>query len=147
MAAVTRRAGPRRRQLRCSGVHFAHPKPARCFTFRAGPRRATPAQSRRQAIVSKLPPDSNTGGRPPRLLLLYGCVEAAIGVYALAFPKLFALAQELSLAVPQGAPGRAFAFDVGLAALLIGPPTLLMRATIPVLSQRPGVPKGRAGER
>ncbi len=87
------------------------------------------ATTRRLAVAGE------ASGRPPRPLLLYGCVEAAIGLYALAFPRIFALAQELSLAVPQGAPGRAFAFDVGLTALLIGPPTLLMGATIPLLSQ------------
>src|SRR5512145_2464653 len=32
-------------------------------------------------------------GRPARLLVAYGAVEAAIGVYALAFPALFRAAQ------------------------------------------------------
>jgi predicted membrane-bound spermidine synthase len=74
-----------------------------------------------------------SGGRL-RLLLFYGGVEAAIGVYALLFPTLFGVAQELSLLAPHAWPGLAFAFDVALSALLIGPPTVLMGATIPVLT-------------
>src|SRR5206468_3151107 len=57
-------------------------------------------------------------GRPARLLLAYGGVEAAIGVWALAFPWLFQAAQAASLAVPSEA-GAAFAFDVALSALLV----------------------------
>ncbi len=34
-------------------------------------------------------------GQPPRLLLVYGGVEAALGVWALAFPALFAAARTL----------------------------------------------------
>jgi spermidine synthase len=72
--------------------------------------------------------------RPARLLLLYGAVEAAIGVYALLFPSLFGVAQTLSLLVPPGHPALGFVFDVVLAALLIGPPTVLMGGTIPILT-------------
>src|SRR5262249_56607596 len=39
-----------------------------------------------------------------------------------------------SLLVPGGHPGLGFAFDVGLSALLIGPPTILMGGTIPMLT-------------
>jgi len=74
-------------------------------------------------------------GRPPRLLLLYGCVEAAIGLHALAFPLLFRAVRALSFAIPHPAGGAGFALDVGLAALLILPPTVLMGGTIPVLTQ------------
>jgi predicted membrane-bound spermidine synthase len=74
-------------------------------------------------------------GRPPRLLVLYGLVEAGIGLYALAFPWLFAGVQALSFALPHGASGLGFAFDVALTALLIGPATVLMGGTIPVLTQ------------
>jgi spermidine synthase len=74
-------------------------------------------------------------GRPPPLLLTYGLVEGGIGVYALLFPLLFALVQGLSFRVPHGAAGTGFAFDVGLAALLILPPTILMGGTIPILTQ------------
>ena len=73
-------------------------------------------------------------GRPARLLLAYGCVEAAIGVWALAFPWLFQAAQAASLAVPSEA-GAAFGFDVALSALLVVPPAVLMGGTIPMLTQ------------
>jgi predicted membrane-bound spermidine synthase len=72
--------------------------------------------------------------RPLRLLLFYAVVEAAIGLYALLFPSLFGVAQTISLLVPPGHEALAFAFDVGLAALLIGPPTVLMGGTIPILT-------------
>jgi len=72
--------------------------------------------------------------RPPRLLLFYGLVEAGIGVYAWLFPQLFSVAQELSLLVPIDVSGLAFAFDVLLSALLIGPPAVLMGGTIPILT-------------
>jgi predicted membrane-bound spermidine synthase len=70
----------------------------------------------------------------PRLLTLYGGVEAAIGVFALAFPTLFALARHVSLWAPR-AEGPGFAFDVMLCALLVGPPAVLMGGTIPILTQ------------
>jgi spermidine synthase len=73
--------------------------------------------------------------RPPRLLRLYGGVEAGIGVWALLFPWLFRGVQSLSIAIPHGAGGLGFALDVGLSALLIGPPTVLMGGTIPILTQ------------
>src|SRR5262245_48711571 len=73
-------------------------------------------------------------GAPPRLLRFYGGVEAAIGFYALVFPTLFGVAQRLSLLVPAGHEALGFAFDVALSALLIGPPTVLMGGTIPVLT-------------
>jgi spermidine synthase len=72
--------------------------------------------------------------RPARLLLFYGGVEAAIGLYALLFPSLFGAAQTLSLLVPHGHAALAFAFDIALSALLIGPPTVLMGGTIPILT-------------
>ena len=73
-------------------------------------------------------------GRPPRLLYFYALVEGGIGVYAFLFPVLFSLAQYLSLLAPVGQAGAAFAFDVLLSALLIGPPAVLMGGTIPVLT-------------
>jgi spermidine synthase len=69
------------------------------------------------------------------LLFVYGLVESSIGAIALVFPWLFAGARELSLALPHGAPALAFAFDVGLSALLVLPPTILMGGTIPLLTQ------------
>jgi spermidine synthase len=74
-------------------------------------------------------------GRPPKLLRFYGVVEAGIGVFALAFPALFWLAQAVSFRVPAGPAGVGFAIDVLLTALLIGPPTVLMGGTIPILTQ------------
>ena len=44
--------------------------------------------------------------------------------YALLFPFLFGVAQALSLWVPRGHAAPAFAFDVALSALLIGPPAV-----------------------
>ncbi len=74
-------------------------------------------------------------GEPPRLLLLYGVVEAGIGLHALLFPWLFRAVQAASAAIPHGAGGLGFALDVALTALLILPPTVLMGGTIPVLTQ------------
>jgi len=69
----------------------------------------------------------------PRLLYVYALVEAGIGLYALLFPWIFSLAQQLSLLGPTGIAGG-FAFDVGLTTLLLGPPTILMGGTIPILT-------------
>jgi spermidine synthase len=73
--------------------------------------------------------------QPAHSLRLYGAVELAIGVHALLFPLLFGVAQALSLWVPRGHPAPAFAFDVALSALLIGPPAVAMGGTIPLLTQ------------
>jgi predicted membrane-bound spermidine synthase len=85
-------------------------------------------------VTRRLVARARRTGAPARLLLVYGLVEAGIGVYALAFPTLFGLAQRLSLLVPPGHAGLGFGFDVLLTALLIGPPTVLMGGTIPVLT-------------
>ena len=74
-------------------------------------------------------------GKPPRLLLLYGLIEGGIGVYVIAFPWLFRAVQQLSYAIPHGAAGFGFAIDVALSALLIGPASILMGGTIPILTQ------------
>jgi spermidine synthase len=73
--------------------------------------------------------------RHPPLLAVYGLVEGAIGVYALLFPWLFRGAQHLSLWLPTGSGLVAFGADVLLSAALIAPPTVLMGATIPMLTQ------------
>jgi predicted membrane-bound spermidine synthase len=77
------------------------------------------------------------GRRAPaaRLLLAYGLVETGIGLYALAFPRLFAALQALSLRLPQVGEGPGFGIDLLLTTLLVGPPTVLMGATIPLLTQ------------
>ncbi len=75
-----------------------------------------------------------TGGSP-RLLLIYGGVEATIGLWAFAFPMLFAAAQSVSIWLPFQHDPAAFVSDVVLTALLIGPPAVLMGGTIPLLTQ------------
>jgi predicted membrane-bound spermidine synthase len=75
------------------------------------------------------------GDAAPRLLLVYGAVEAGIGVFALAFPLLFAAALALSARLPFQHDPAAFVADVALTVLLIGPPTVLMGGTIPLLTQ------------
>ncbi|MEE8476634.1 MAG: spermidine synthase, partial [Myxococcota bacterium] len=75
------------------------------------------------------------GSGRPRLLALYGGVEVAIGLWALLFPALFRGVQALSLALPASSPALGFALDIALSALLIGPPAVLMGATIPLLTQ------------
>jgi spermidine synthase/MFS family permease len=74
-------------------------------------------------------------GEPARLLRLYGVVESGIGVYALLFPFGFGLVQALSVRLPHVGEAFNFSADVLLTVLLIGPPTLLMGGTIPVLTQ------------
>ncbi len=72
-------------------------------------------------------------GEPPRLLYIYALAETGIGLYALLFPWIFGWVQQLSLLGPTGT-GTGFAFDVGLSTLLLGPPTVLMGGTIPILT-------------
>jgi spermidine synthase len=67
--------------------------------------------------------------------MLYGAIEFSIGLFVLAFPWLFGFVLELSFAIPHGPAGVGFAIDVALAALLIGPPAILMGGTIPILTQ------------
>jgi spermidine synthase len=69
------------------------------------------------------------------LLRLYGIVEFGIGVWALLFPWFFTAAQGLSVAMAPANEALGFGFDVLLATFLIGPPTVLMGGTIPVLTQ------------
>jgi len=78
---------------------------------------------------------ARAAGRAPRLLLLYGAVEASIGTHALLFPLLFRAVRALSFAIPHRPGGAGFALDVALSALLILPPTVLMGGTIPILTQ------------
>jgi predicted membrane-bound spermidine synthase len=86
-------------------------------------------------LTSWLVRGAEASARPPRLLAFYGGVEAAIGAWAFVFPLLFRGAQALSLWIPVGNETLGFGFDVLLAALLIGPPAVLMGATIPALTQ------------
>ena len=76
-----------------------------------------------------------TAARPARLLGVYGAIEAAIGLWALAFPWLFEAVRAVSPHLPGSQGGLGFGFDVALSALLVGPPAVLMGATIPFLTQ------------
>ena len=86
-------------------------------------------------VTRRLVARAEQRGTPPRLLLLYGGVEAGIGVYVILFPILFEWIRALSYAFPHGAGGLGFAVDVALSAVLIGPPSVLMGGTIPLLTQ------------
>jgi spermidine synthase len=86
-------------------------------------------------VTKQLVTRADREARAPRLFLTYGAVEAAIGVYALGFPWLFGWVRSLSLGIPHAVGGLGFAFDVVLVALLLGPPTVLMGGTIPLLTQ------------
>jgi spermidine synthase len=74
-------------------------------------------------------------GEAPPLLRIYGLAEIGIGLFAFAFPSLFELIQHISVWVPAGHQTISFTFDIGLCMLLIGPPTVLMGGTIPLLTQ------------
>jgi predicted membrane-bound spermidine synthase len=69
------------------------------------------------------------------LLRLYGVVEVAIGVHALLFPWLFALVHAASSRLPVAGGLAGAGLDVLLTVVLIGPPTVLMGGTIPMLTQ------------
>lgn len=86
-------------------------------------------------VTRRLAERAARGPEPILLLQVYGAVEIGIGLHALSFPFQFQLARALSLRVPVSPEGLAFACDVGLSALLIVPPTVLMGATIPMLSE------------
>jgi spermidine synthase len=87
------------------------------------------------ALTRRLVARAEAAGRPAPLLSVYGAVEASIGLIALVFPWLFAAVQALSFWIPHGSAGLGFAFDVGLSALLVLPPAVLMGGTIPILTQ------------
>jgi spermidine synthase len=86
-------------------------------------------------LTQRLGGPSGADINPRQLLAVYGLVEAGIGLYALLFPWLFRAALGLSLWLPQGFGGLSFSLDVLLATALIGPPTVLMGGTIPILTQ------------
>jgi spermidine synthase len=86
-------------------------------------------------VTARVGARAAAAGLAPRWLVLYGGIEAAIGVWALLFPLLFRAVAALSVEIPHAPGGAGFALDVALTVLLIGPPTLLMGGTIPVLTQ------------
>lgn len=88
------------------------------------------------AVTAREAARAHDRGEAPRLLSLYGGVEAGIGAWVVAFPLLFGLAQAVSYRFPAADHQiAAFGFDVFLTVLLIGPPTVLMGGTIPILTQ------------
>lgn len=87
------------------------------------------------AVTRRVVQRAEARGEAPRLLLLYGVIEAAIGVSALLFPWTYQGVRALSLAIPHEAGGAGFALDVGLSALLVLPPAVMMGGTIPILTQ------------
>ena len=86
-------------------------------------------------LTRRLVARAQAQGRAAPLLIVYGVVEASIGVFALIFPVLFSAVQALSFRIPHGSAGLGFALDVGLSALLVLPPAILMGGTIPILTQ------------
>jgi len=69
------------------------------------------------------------------LLLCYGFIEASIGIWALVWPNLFEIARTISSTLPLRIETVSFGFDLLLTLVLIGPPTVLMGGTIPILTQ------------
>src|SRR5215468_8387247 len=68
------------------------------------------------AVTRRLVERGRQTGRPAPLLLVYGAVEAGIGVYCLLFPAIFPLVRRASVALPTGEGAFAFAVDTALAA-------------------------------
>src|SRR5678816_2457046 len=87
------------------------------------------------ALTRRIVARAAVAGRPAPLLIVYGAVEASIGLFALIFPLLFAGVQALSFRIPHGSAGLGFALDVMLSSLLVLPPAVLMGGTIPILTQ------------
>lgn len=86
-------------------------------------------------VSSRVTERGGLRGSGRRLLLLYGFVEAGIGLWALVWPRLFDAARALSIALPVQNEAASFAFDLLLTVFLIGPPAVLMGGTIPILTQ------------
>jgi predicted membrane-bound spermidine synthase len=86
-------------------------------------------------VSSRMTASAGPGGVRGRLLLVYGAVEASIGVWAIAWPYLFEAARALSIALSVETQALSFTVDLLLTTLLIGPPAVLMGGTIPLLTQ------------
>ena len=74
-------------------------------------------------------------GRLLRPLSTYGLFEGAIGLWALAFPALFSVVDTLTASWAFEAPVGLVLQGALCAVALIGPPTLCMGATVPLLTQ------------
>src|SRR5262245_54262758 len=70
------------------------------------------------ALTRRLVERGRRTGRPAPLLVLYGAIEAGIGMWCLLFPLLFRLVRSASVALPTGFGAFSFALDVALAACL-----------------------------
>ena len=70
-----------------------------------------------------------------RGLRVYGAIEAAVGVYALATPGLIRAAQPMLASVYQSNAAMLPVARAGLCALILLPATILMGATLPVLDR------------
>ncbi len=86
-------------------------------------------------VSRRLVARSGPRGEPAHLLRTYGIVEIGIGLYAFAFPLVFAAVWSFSVHLPHRPEWLSFAVDVVLSAILILPPTILMGGTIPLLTQ------------
>lgn len=75
----------------------------------------------------------------------YAVVEAGIGLWGLAFPALFAFVQSASASLSLAAPWLLAAQGFLLAVVLIGPPTICMGATVPLLTQALSLDLASAG--
>jgi spermidine synthase len=76
--------------------------------------------------------------RTPRPLALYGWLEIAIGLYALAFPYYYALCDQSYVALARAwqlGAGGGLALKFGFSLLAILLPTTLMGGTLPVLTR------------
>lgn len=88
--------------------------------------------------------------RSRRPLVLYAWFEAAIGLYAAVTPLLFSGIQALYVMLATDSPpdaGWLTALRMGLGAVVLGVPTVLMGATLPLVFQclrAMGIPTGRA---
>ncbi len=74
--------------------------------------------------------------RPSSALMIYGLIEAGIGLYALASPLIFRAAETIYLGlypVTAGRPGAFVGMQFLLSALAILPPAVLMGGTLPLL--------------
>ncbi len=87
------------------------------------------------ALTRRMVERSERSGRPPPLLVVYGAVEAAIGLLCVFFPWTFSGVRTVSVLLPTGVGALGFGVDVALAALLVLPPAVLMGGTIPILTQ------------
>ncbi|HVY72152.1 MAG TPA: fused MFS/spermidine synthase, partial [Verrucomicrobiae bacterium] len=76
--------------------------------------------------------------RVPRPLHFYAALEAGIGLYALLFPTLLAIAEPLfrhTSAFLSGGPATLLPLKLAFAIMLLLPPTILMGGTLPTLAR------------